>query len=481
MSFSLREAAVERPDDDALVVDGDAWSYRRLAGRVGRVMAALAARPELGASPLAGRTARVALVAEARPEAVVALLALVELGREVVLLHPRASAAERQALVDLTRPAVVLDPEGLRQLAVTAAATTPPSLAAAPPIPDDDRPLAVLSTSGTTSAPRAVSLSRAAFAWAAAASAQNLGVPRGERWLLALPFAHVGGLAVILRTLQGRGAVVLSTASPSPASSAEALGAVLRGGRISAVSLVPTQLERFLDGVPGPAPPELRTILLGGAPAPPALLERADDRGLPVLTTYGMTETCAQLATQRPGTRNRGQLGCGPPLPGVELRLGDGGQIAVRAGSLLSGYLEPGGLRGALDGDGFLVTRDAGRLDGAGNLHVLGRLDDVIVSGGEKVHPLEVETALRSVVGGACVFGVADREWGARVAAALVAGPGGPADDGALAAALGGLAGYKHPRAIAWLEALPLLASGKVDRRGVAALAGPRLRRFPGG
>ena len=481
MSFSLREAAVDRPHDDALVVDGDAWSYGQLAERVGRTMAALLGRPELGASPPSGRTPRVALLADASPDSVLALLALVELGREVVLLHPRASATERQSLVNLTRPAVVLDAAGLRQLALTAAATAPPSLTAAPPIPDDDRPLAVLSTSGTTFAPRAVSLSRSAFAWAAEASARNLGAAPGERWLLALPFAHVGGLAVILRSLRGRGAVVLSTASPSPASSPGALHAVLRRDRVTAVSLVPTQLGRLLDTASLPPAPRLRTILLGGAPASAALLERADDRGLPVLTTYGMTETCAQVATQRPGTRNRGQLGCGPPLPGVEVRLGADGQIALRAGSLLSGYLEPGGLRGALDGDGFLVTRDAGRLDADGNLHILGRLDDVILSGGEKVHPLEVETALGSAVGGACVFGVADREWGARVAAALVAAPGGPVDDPALSAALAGLAGYKHPRAIAWLEALPLLASGKVDRRAVAALAGPRLRGFPGG
>jgi O-succinylbenzoic acid--CoA ligase len=234
---------------------------------------------------------------------------------------------------------------------------------------------------------------------------------------------------------------------------------------VTLASLVPTMLVRLLDMETWRPPAHLRAILLGGAPASPALLARAAARGLTVHTTYGMTETCSHVAID------------GRVLPGVELGFRDG-RITVRGPVVLRGFAPPHDDEPAVDGDGWFVTSDRGLFDESGRLRVLGRADDVIVSGGEKVDPTAVEGVLESLPGvaAACVFAVPDPEWGERVAAALVAGPGGPPPARDLADALAErLARHQRPRRVAWLAELPLGATGKVDRRETARRAAPLL------
>lgn len=207
------------------------------------------------------------------------------------------------------------------------------------------------------------------------------------------------------------------------------------------------------------------------------LLERAAERGVPVLTTYGLTETCSQVTTQRYGTVNRGELGSGAPLDGVEVRIMDG-EIQLRGPMLASGYLTSRGVIPVTDSEGWLHTGDEGELDGAGRLHVRGRMDRLIVTGGENVDPHEVEAALESLesVRAAVVFGVEDPMWGQVVAVALVAeGDPPPAADlrERLAARL---APHTRPRLFCFLEALPMTAAGKVDRPLAEAAARAHLR-----
>jgi len=434
VSLSVFAAAAEVPERTALVVEGREISFAELAARVERIPAP-----------------RPVLVGHADLDTLTRLYALIERGRPAVLVHPRWTAGERA-----------------RFLAACGEIEPDPSL------PDDERPLAVVPTSGTSGEPKGVVLSRRAFAAAAAASAANLGWRDDDRWLLNLPIAHVGGLSVITRCLLARRPMVVH---PSPHFDAAEVAALARRRRVTLMSLVPTALRRLLESELAP-PARLRAVLVGGAAASPALLASAAGSGWPVLATYGLTEACSQVATAPYGTRYGAETGCGPPLPGVEVRIRDG-VIEVRGPQLMSGYLPPGGE--PFTADGWLMTGDLGRLDDAGRLHVAGRRDAVIVSGGENVHAEEVERVLEEhpAIDAACVFGVADDEWGEVVAAALAARE--PPSDGELERHLRErLAPFKVPRRIAYLPELARLPSGKVDRREAAGQARPGLRRLGG-
>ncbi|MGK7311137.1 MAG: class I adenylate-forming enzyme family protein [Candidatus Longimicrobiales bacterium M2_2A_002] len=497
MSLSVFAAAAEAPDGAALVADADTLTFAELADRVRPVVARLRAASLDGDDP-------VALIARRDLASLEAIHALMALGIPALLLHPRLTAPERARLIQAARPAGTLEPgendDAPRSHRLPRSPQSPQS---DPTVPlDDDRPLAIVHTSGTSGAPRGVILSRRAFAASAAASARNLGWRDDDRWLLPLPVAHVGGLSIVTRCLLARRAVVLA-AGTDP----ETILEDVRRHRVTLLSLVPTQLARILALEPALAPPDhLRAVLLGGAAAPPALLRRAADRGWPVLTTYGLTEACSQATTQPCGTVNRGELGAGRPLPGIELRIGDDDVIQLRGPTLFSGYLPPGPEQPVTDPsspflpDGWFPTGDRGRLDDDGNLHVLGRRSDRIVSGGENVDPVEVERAIEELPGvaRACVFGVPDPEWGEVVCAAVVPEQrttgsrplsGEPAATGdetavleALRAGVTGLrdvlAPFKLPRRVAVLDDLPLTPTGKVDRRETARQAAPRLRQL---
>ena len=454
--LSIFAAAEASSAHGAIVAGGAVWSFAALAGRV---------RAAIGWLDERGVEERAALVASPRLDSLVMLLALIERGTTAVLLHPRLTEKERRELVAEACCETVIDERW-----------TIPSregrgfVARDPPSPRST--LAVLFTAGSTGKPKGVRLSRAAFVAAALASERNLGWRHDDRWLLALPFAHIGGLSIVTRCLAARRTVVLAEGGRA---STEQIVAAVERDRVTLLSLVPTQVKLILDRRPRWDPPSyVRAILVGGAAASSTLLGEAADRRWPLRTTYGLTETCAQVATDRAATANRGEAGAGAPLDGIRVRIAGGG-IEIHGPTLMDGYL--GGAPDPFTADGWLCTGDLGRLDGEGRLHVLGRRDEVIVTGGENVDPVEVEQALERLPGvkAACVFGVPDPAWGQIVVAAL-AGPR-PMDDAVLVGLLAReLAPYKRPRQLAWLPALPSTTAGKLDRRASAELARPRLR-----
>ena len=262
----------------------------------------------------------------------------------------------------------------------------------------------------------------------AAGSQARLGNGAGDRWLAVLPLYHVGGISILWRSAREGGTVVLEEAFE-----AGRTAAVLTSRAIAFASLVPTMLRRILEETPGPFP-GVRAVLVGGGPADPALLAAARRAGLPVLQTYGMTETASQVATEAPGEAGRKPGSAGRPLEGFEVRgwtapggpCRPGRRAAWRFGgrAVSPGYLgEPERPPGA-----WYRTGDAGWLDGDDCVFVAGRADAVIVTGGENVHPEEVEAVLRECPGvaDARVFGEADAEWGRRVVAEVApSGPGG--------------------------------------------------------
>jgi o-succinylbenzoate---CoA ligase len=304
-----------------------------------------------------------------------------------------------------------------------------------------------------------------------------MGSEADDVWLASLPLAHVGGLALVLRALaQGCGLAV----PPEPV--VAALDGTIRRHRVTHLSLVPTQLRRWLD-LRGDAPPpgSLRCVLVGGAACPPELLTRARAHGLPVRATYGLTEACSQVATADAAT----PLGSvGLPLAGLQIRIqepdagsaasGRIGRILVRGPTLFLGYLGDDAATADALRDGWLWTRDLGRLDEDGRLWVVGRLDDVIVTGGENVDPVEVEAVLEDHpdVQEAAVVAAPDAEWGQLVVACIVPRPGAnPTLDGLREHCASRLAKYKCPRRLLIVEHLPRTGMGKVRRSALRAQA----------
>jgi O-succinylbenzoic acid--CoA ligase len=354
-----------------------------------------------------------------------------------------AALAERQpiALLHAELPA----PELARRRAAVESARLPASAAI------------VLFTSGSTGPGRGVVLSRDVLDAAADASERHLGWRAGDRWLLALSLAHAGGLAVAIRCLAARRPVVLVP-------DGDPLAPRLIG--CSLASLVPAQLAALLDDPAWRPPPRLRALLLGGAAASPVLLAAAAARGVPFLTTYGMTESLGQLATMAP-TRAGDPSAPLIALPGVSIEAGTRSApapIRVRGPMLAPQYLDGAPIAPEL------ATSDLGFVEDDA-LYVVGRADDVIVTGGAKVHPLEVEAVLAATPGvrAACAFGVPDERWGQIVGAAIAADP-----DFDLAAAAArwhaALPPPARPRRLAIAAQLPLAPTGKPDRRAAARL-----------
>lgn len=327
----------------------------------------------------------------------------------------------------------------------------------------------VLLTSGSHGEPRPVRLTHGNVAHAVRASRARLGNDAGDRWLLILPVFHVGGLSVLWRSAEAGGTVVVHDGFDA----ARVAGA-MRRGEVTVVSLVPTMLHRVLQTDPGPYR-GLRAVLVGGAPLSRALRERARDAGLPVVPTYGMTETCSQVATAVPGDPGGSEGTVGPPLDGIDIDIVDGagralppgsvGEIVVTGPSVSPGYL------GEPPRDGPHHTGDLGRLDEARRLVVLGRSDDIIVTGGEKVLPAAVEAVLEAhpAVDRVVVVAVPDEEWGARVTAVVAATA--DVEPAALRAwARERLARHAVPKRWLIVPELPLLANGKVDRERATTL-----------
>jgi O-succinylbenzoic acid--CoA ligase len=290
----------------------------------------------------------------------------------------------------------------------------------------------VVHTSGSTGAPRPVELTRGNILANALGSAVALGLDPDERWLCPLPLSHVGGLMVLLRSV-----IYATTAVIGPPDTPG----------VTLASLVPTMLARLLDA--GAQPPS-RAVLLGGAPADPALLARARDAGWPVAPTYGLTQACSQVTVGDIGDTETS----GRALPGVEVTIASDGEILVDGPTVAGGDT--------------LHTGDLGRLDERGRLIVIGRKSDTIVTGGENVAPAEVEAVLREhpAVADAGVFARPHADWGEAVTARVVLRPGSRASADELRAfAAERLARFKVPKAVELADALPRTESGKLLRR----------------
>lgn len=490
----LRTRAAATPDRAAveLAERDEIWTYRDLDQTVDELVASL------GAVDAGGET-RLAVALPTGLSYVCTIHAAVRLGWELVPLNTRLSATELADRLDRLDPDVVLCGRETETLLVDAqdhqttpttdgprrytvdepvdadTATLPTASESIDPDPHDPADTAlVLFTSGTTGEPKGVRLTVANLTASAVASAFRLGVTPSDRWLCCLPMYHMGGLAPVVRsTLYGTTLVVQSEFD------AEATADVLDAAGITGVSLVPTQLTRLLDV--GLEAPDLRTVLLGGAPASEALLERADEAGIPAFPTYGMTETASQIATARPADHRNHPGTVGQPLFGTRVTVlgddgdslpaGERGEFVISGPTVTPGYLDAAQTEEATSQHG-LHTGDIGYRDGDGRLWVLGRVDDTILTGGELVAPSTVAEVVREVPGveDVAVVGIGDEEWGQRVAAAVVGPDGDGMTERVKQHCRDNLAGYKLPREIRVVDSLPRTQSGTIDREAVREL-----------
>jgi O-succinylbenzoic acid--CoA ligase len=414
----LSAAARARPDHEAIVADDGSLTYAQLDER------ASARARRLAASGVgAGDRVRVT-----HPPGLAFAELLHALPRLGAVLAPEAPAEPPEPELESGEAGAPADAE-LRTAF------------------DPDAVHTLIRTSGTTGDAKAVELTFANHAASALASAGGLGVEAGDRWLCPLPLHHVGGLNVLIRSAINRTTVVLHERFD-----VARVKATFEAGEVTLASLVPTMLVRLRAAGLNSAP-RLRAIALGGGPIPPGLLDWAAEAGIPVVPVYGMTESCSQVVAGSPGR----------PLPGVELQVAPDGEILVRGAMVAPAEAAP---------DGWLHTGDLGRLDEDGGLQILGRLKELIVTGGENVAPLEVEQALLAhpAVTDAGVAGLPDPDWGEAVTAFVVLRA--PAD----AEELRGwcrerLAPFKVPKAINAVQRLPRNAGGKLLRDRLSEMA----------
>ena len=461
------EEAAERSGSRPAVVRGDREiSYAELQRRVATAAASLR---QAGCAP----GERVAILAPNSPDYLVWLLALLRLGAVCCPMNtrlPNRTVADLLRRIECRKLVVrVPDEGGLgdrvtlirgRDLAAApaplpegggdpaAAANGPPPGRA--PLPERakgsamplDRAATIVFTSGSAGAPKAVLHSYGNHYYNALGSNRNLPLAAGDRWLLDLPLYHVGGLGILFRCLLAGAAVVMPEGD-------ETLDTVLERRRITHLSVVVTQLHRLLQQPESVRYPALRYVVLGGSPVPRKLLSRAGRRGLPVFASYGCTEMASQVTTTGVDSTPAQRLTSGKLLPYRGLRIGDEGEILLAGETLFMGYVEGSRVSRPLTGDGWFATGDLGRVDDDGYLTVVGRRDNRFFSGGETIHPEEIERALtdHDDVDRAVVAPIPDEEFGQRCVAFVQTRGEGP-DAAALAAWLGRtLPRYKVPDA----------------------------------
>jgi O-succinylbenzoic acid--CoA ligase len=469
--WPTHEAARRFGDRPALITPGQTVSHHELARRVEAVATRLAGR---GIRP--GDT--VALWDANGLDWVVAAHAVWRAGATLLPLSMRWTDLEVRSALERLEPALML---GGQDFADRAAAIGVPALShkalegtgggALPGALDDQATMAMLLTSGTSGVPKAAMLSWAAMMAGAEGVGRAIALAPSDRWWLAMPFFHVGGLSALLRCARFGAAAVVAARFEAD----RALAELERHG-VTVASVVPTMLSELAARLGDrPWPPALRLAMLGGAAASPELVAAC-----PVACpSYGLTEACSTVTLVRPGSAAR--TTSGPPIPGVEVAIlgpegepiaaGEEGEIAVAGPTLMRGYAGDPAASAAVRAGRWLRTGDFGRLDAAGCLTVLGRRTDLIVSGGENIYPAEVEAAIAAhpAVAAAAVVGAPSRRWGASPFA-FVAPAAGEIDEATLRDWLDGrLARFKQPRGYAFMPALPLLANGKVDRRALRA------------
>jgi acyl-CoA synthetase (AMP-forming)/AMP-acid ligase II len=486
------DAARRNPNGLALVSDTGAWTFAELQARVERAARGIAALTAPGD--------RVAILAENRAEYVECYDAVPRAGRLLVPLNHRLHREEWLGALSRSDARVLLaEPELLERLGPDAArATGVTTIVGFDSVPADvayeeidgpalgplgrspDEVAWLIGTSGTTGTPKLAMLTHGSLLAAVDATLAVRPVGPSDVLLTPFPLCHVAGYNVLVLHRAARPLVLMRRFDPAH------LRALVVEHGVTMLSVAPTMIAMLLEDAGGDDVMRgVRAIGYGASAIPAPVLRAAVERwGCDLSQGYGMTELSGNAVFLGPDEHRAAAAGdarlldaAGRPAPGVEVRLAPGtDEILVRAGQVMAGYWENPDATAMALADGWLHTGDVGRIDEDGLLTVVDRLKDVIVSGGENVASREVETVLHThpAVADVAVVGVPDERWGERITAVVVVREGAGVTEAELVAlSREHLAGYKTPRAVVFVDALPRNAAGKVLKQQLRADLGP--------
>jgi long-chain acyl-CoA synthetase len=481
--------AASSPDRTALNgTEGQRWSYAVLRDHAATVAARLRAAG-------IGAGSRVLLIAPSVPEFVAAYYGVLSLGAIAVTANTMATAPELEYIGADAGVSLVLGWHAVSPAPAAAAAAVgvpywplhreldgpamPTSQPEAPVDADADDTAAILYTSGTTGRPKGAMLSHGNLQACASIFEQVHRLGPDDRAGTALPLFHVYGQACILATTMRVGASL----SLLPRFDPHEMLALIRDHRLSTTAGVPTMWNAMLHAA-GDADPgdfaSLRLASSGGASLPGEIKRAFEERfGCTILEGYGLTETTGSATVQVAGRATTvGSVGAALPgceiavraLDGAELPPGEIGEVHLRGPVVMKGYWGRPEATAEVLHDGWLATGDLGRLDEAGELHIVDRKKELVIRGGYNVYPREVEEVLyeHPDVVEAAVVGVPHDHYGEEVAAAIALRPGVTPDAAALRAwAKERLSAYKVPHLVAFVDTLPKGATGKILKRAI--------------
>jgi fatty-acyl-CoA synthase len=493
LSHWIDRHAAFTPEQPALSFDGETLTYRDLAARVARAAGALR---ELGVR--AGD--RVAWLGQNHPATLVLLFACARLRALLVPLSWRLAAPELRRMVDDCAPRALFAQAQLRETvdgirragdlaSPIAIGAVPPGwrdgdalLDAATAVPasrrvadDDDAPLLICYTSGSTGAPKGAVLTQTALFFNAVNSTHMHDLTRADRVLTTLPLFHVGGLCIQTLPALHAGATVVLHAKFDAAAT---LAAIARHA-VTLTVLVPAQIDMLIahPDWAGAELASLRCVTTGSTIVPMRNFDAWHARGVPLIQVYGSTET-GPIATytlpaqsaRKAGSAGKPAVHCGVRVAnpdGVDIPPGETGEVLVCGPNVMTRYWNaPGETTAALAG-GWFHTGDVGHVDADGDLWIDGRCKDMIISGGENIYPAEIENVLAESpeIAEVAIVGRPDATWGEVVVAAIVTRSGRTmAADDVRELLHGRIARYKHPREIVFLPELPRSALGKLRR-----------------
>lgn len=499
------DAAARRPDRAAIDDRGVVLTYERLVARA-RALSASLGDAGYGAGD------RIVTISGSSADQVVAFVACALSGLVLAPLSVRFAPGELAALIERTRPALVLVDEERAPLAHAAlelAAVRPPSArmgtagaeAHVPRAlqkrdvraPRDEDPLLILFTSGSEADPKGVVLSHRSCFWTNTALGQAMPIHEDDTVLCILPQFHVAAWNVQPLLAWRAGATVVLERGFEPSRVLR----LIESRQVTCMMGVPTQYRLLVEDAEWGETDlgSLRLAVSGGAPTPADLEDAWASRAVPLTWGYGLTEAGPNVLYRPPGNADTSDRGTGRPYPhvrvslrdpatGLEVGAGGQGELWVRGPGMFEGYLDdPEGTQAAFS-DGWLRTGDLAVSHGPGAVTIVDRLKDIYISGGENVAPAEVERTLEQhpLVARAAVVGVPDRVWGERGLAFVALRPGCAVTvDELLAHCRDRLAGFKVPVRIEMVAELPRGALDKVARarlrRSAVALLGSEVER----